>query len=400
MSMTKSQMARLRREVDRVLRKIGDAVEVPLARRRRKQLDQAFPGHLHCHPGSLPPSEKCAVVVLYQPKGVAASAHDMLRHLAEKGYMPLVVSNAPLRDEDLAALKPLAQEVVERPNIGHDFGAYRDGLKLLAHRGQSPDRVILINDSIWFPMQPADDLIDRLETACDGIIGPIFDCKPGREHNAHFQSHFLMFDRAALEHPAFRAYWADYPMPTRRSAVLKLGEKGLSQALLRAGFGRNRLATRTGFQEQVATLDAHGLATTLAYSAMIDPAKAAATRTLLAARDRIEFTASARAFVADALGRDSFTELFPYLTQVSTGTPLMKKRISPQSWAARRKFLALIDDATVPAPHPGILSEIRAGTPKVVLPVPTAQGPGTPARQAGLGQSAVRESLASRSAQA
>ncbi len=95
-----------------------------------------------------------ALVLCWQPRGLAPSFLDMLDHLVTCGYAPFVVSNAPLSSADRQSLHPRIWRAVERPNFGYDFGGYRDGLFLLRRWGIRPDRLVILNDSIWFPLCP------------------------------------------------------------------------------------------------------------------------------------------------------------------------------------------------------------------------------------------------------
>jgi len=63
--------------------------------------------------------------------------------------------------------------VIERPNFGYDFGGYRDGILLLEAWGIAPERLLILNDSIWMPLAPNSTLIDRFEAAEGAVIGGI-----------------------------------------------------------------------------------------------------------------------------------------------------------------------------------------------------------------------------------
>jgi hypothetical protein len=121
--------------------------------------------------GGVPMTGKVALILAYQPTGIAASTWLTLEHLTAQGYAPLFISNAPLSPEDRATLTPLTWRIIERPNYGYDFGGYRDGILLLNDWGIRPERLFMMNDSIWFPLGPGSTLIKRLEAAEGDIIG-------------------------------------------------------------------------------------------------------------------------------------------------------------------------------------------------------------------------------------
>ncbi len=118
---------KIRRELDRLgqqLRAIPEAVWEPFARRAHDAaLDRGFP----ITEGTLQPGTKLALVLCWQPRGLAGSFFNLLDHLVASGYTPFVVSNAAFSDADRQALRSRIWRAVERPNFGYDFGGYRDG---------------------------------------------------------------------------------------------------------------------------------------------------------------------------------------------------------------------------------------------------------------------------------
>jgi hypothetical protein len=202
--------------------------------------------------GSLPLGNKVAVLVLYQPKGVARSIFLTCDHLIAQGYSPFILSNARLSDDDRAALLARAALVLERPNFGYDFGAYQDGIRLLDKMGHKPDRLILMNDSTWFPLRANDTSIARMEASGDAFTGLAFRNEPdvGRGRD-HMEAHLLMFGKDALHCSAFKAFWNQYPASSYRDTTIDRGEKGITAAMFDAGFMSEGLASRHLFVERL-----------------------------------------------------------------------------------------------------------------------------------------------------
>jgi hypothetical protein len=205
-------------------------------------------------PGDMTLTGSVAVLVLYQPRGLAASVRLTLDHLAAEGWSVLAVSNAPLGATDAALVTERAALLVERPNIGYDFGAYRAGLRALAGLGHQPERLILMNDSTWFPLREGDDSLRRMEALGADMAGQIFKTEEGRGRD-HLESHLLMFSPAALAHPAFARFWAGYVMSDDRVTTIRRGEKGLSQSLMAAGLRVEGLIGRDSLLARLSGLD-------------------------------------------------------------------------------------------------------------------------------------------------
>lgn len=198
--------------------------------------------------GRRPLGDRVAVFVLYQPRGLAASTLFTVDHLLSRGWSVVAVSNAPLSSADREALLDRCARVIQRPNVGYDFGAYREGVRRLRATRTPPRKLILMNDSSWFPLREDDTTLDRLEASGADVAGHIFKIestqKLGRDH---IESHLLMLDGDALKQPYMRSFWRDYVMSNDRETTILRGEKGISQAAIQADrpifsiLGRDRM---------------------------------------------------------------------------------------------------------------------------------------------------------------
>ncbi|NJS39229.1 MAG: hypothetical protein HC783_09630 [Rhodobacteraceae bacterium] len=176
-----------------------------------------------------------AVFVLFQPKGIAGSTFLTLDHLTQEGWSTLVISNAPLSEADRTRLAAASGHVIERPNTGYDFGAYREGWRWLHRRGLALDRLILMNDSTWFPLRMNDTSLKRMEALNADLAGQIYKTeKTEAKGRDHLESHLLMLSGRALSHPAIQRFWAAYVMTKYKPRTILFGEKGLSQAAMTA----------------------------------------------------------------------------------------------------------------------------------------------------------------------
>ncbi len=161
--------------------------------------------------------------------------HDWLEHylgeLRSAGYSVIFVSNAPrLSAEAVAKVRPHCGLVLRRDNIGHDFGAYRDGIGHIPDLGQL-DALLLANDSVYGPFHPLVDILARMSPDQASVWG-ITD---GVEGGFHLQSYFLLFHRAALQSGAFGRFWREYRYVQSRYWNILKYEIGLSRALSTAG---------------------------------------------------------------------------------------------------------------------------------------------------------------------
>lgn len=244
---------KVRRELDRIAtqtaRSVGRYVHDPI---RKPIYDWTARWRQQITRGSLPLTDRVAVFVVFQPKGLAASIHLTLQHLRQNGFSVLVVSNGPLRADDRATLAANAALVMERPNVGYDFGAYRDGIRHLWSLGHDLSRLVLMNDSTWFPLRRDDDSLARMEALGADLAGHIFKTENEEKRgNDHVEAHLLMISKDFLRSQEFKSFWTRYAMSDRRSTTVKFGEKAFSQLAL--GSGRT-VRTLMGREWLLATL--------------------------------------------------------------------------------------------------------------------------------------------------
>jgi len=352
--------AKLMRECKRV----GDRISDQLARfpewRAQRARDRTFPSDLREAEGALSYAPKVAILLIWQPQSLADSVLETCRHLHENGYAPLIVSNAAISAADRARLLPLVWRLVERPNLGHDFGGYRDGVLLLKHLGLAPERLLVLNDSMWFPLTSQSDLIPRLEAAQgnDGFSGYAWMERPKRAHRAHYQSYFLMFGHRALSHPAFERFWREYPVSSRRTSVLKHGEKGLSRAMMAAGLCAPPLLSPALMLHFAEAADDVELYKILDYAALRDLDMRSERDRLLSGGAGNASREAILALISRSLMTGHFVETHPYLATRVLGAHLLKKRRDATGVEGRRQAMRAVSAGDVPKPQPVIWDEI------------------------------------------
>ena len=175
--------------------------------------------------------------VSYAPSGLRPDTKAALQLMQAKPETKVfLVSNCPLVVEDQAWLEGQGLAYVATSNDGYDFGAYRKFVLSMLETDQAPERLVLTNDSFVFPLE-AQALAPILhdQTLGADFVGLIDQGKRGGRQR-HFCSFYLSFSKAVVTSPPFQRFWRSLrPMPSR-TYTIQLGEKGLSQALLKAGF--------------------------------------------------------------------------------------------------------------------------------------------------------------------
>ncbi len=243
---------KIRRETQRVVRQ---AVELPveLARRVyfRRWYDLVTSRSVRRTIGSLRDAPEMAVYVIYPTIGVQTSHIRALDEMLSQGIAPLVVSNKPLSDDERALLASKSTMVLERPNVGYDFGGYRDGILELAPKLGGLDRLWILNDSCWLVPQPTSWFEDARRMDVD-FVGAASNYGLPRSQvdrladsagtysvllrNYHLASFALGIARTVLRDPSFLRFWSKLDIRNSKRQTVRRGEIGLTQWVIAAGF--------------------------------------------------------------------------------------------------------------------------------------------------------------------
>ena len=225
---------KIKRELVRPFKRLIVPIQYPLDLTRQSLHDVRSSQRVKVTQTERPLGDRIAIFVIFQPNGIAASTFFTMDHLVEQGFDVVVVCNGPHRSADILRLAQTATLIVERPNLGYDFGGYRDGLRVVNARAKKPRRLVFLNDSTWFPLRLGDDTLSRMDQVCKIMIGHIFKTEDEKKPaNDHVESHLLMFSGEGVASPAFKEFWANLVLSNRRDATIARGEKQITQAILK-----------------------------------------------------------------------------------------------------------------------------------------------------------------------
>ena len=359
---------KLRRELKRPLDQARALLQAPWEAWVRRRHDRDFHRRVRITEGAVPPGPKAAVFLIFQPQGIAASTRLTCAHLAAHGYATILTSNLPLSDADRAALNPLVWRIVERPNLGYDFGGYRDGLRIARETLPDLASVIVMNDSIWWPVFPGDRTLDDLDASEADVTGlfrtPFRDRRRTRPRPPFIHSYFYRFGPGALKSPAFWRFWQGYRLSSFKFNAIRRGEMRLTGAMAEAGLTVGALYRFEDLLDLLGDADTATLERTLRYFAPKDAGEEAAITALLAAPEDGGWQARARAFLARADAHREFQLALAHPLHDLVGMNSMKKTAGYPPHAlhhrVRERFLAAVRAGDLPAPNPEVLAEIEA----------------------------------------
>ncbi|MEP4248217.1 rhamnan synthesis F family protein [Tateyamaria sp.] len=177
-----------------------------------------------------------AILLIYQPKALLNSLFLTLEHLNEQGVSVLLVANHTLSSADIDRLRPHCHLIVQRPNIGYDFGGYREGMLTLFDRGITPETLFVLNDSVWFPLARTCTLIQQAKAAPEDVFGIFRNTKNKDVKHHHLQSYFYRFKKNVIKDPQFQNFWRTMPFFDTKRLIVRQFEVKLTGRLSSMGF--------------------------------------------------------------------------------------------------------------------------------------------------------------------
>ncbi len=203
--------------------------------------------------GDQPESSETGVFLIYQPEKLLASTFVTLQHLADEGISVILVANHALDETKITALRPYCYKMIERPNVGYDFGGYREGVLHVIRNLPDTERLFLLNDSNWFPIFNNSDVISKSREAPENLYG--FFCYTPRPPNPpHVQSYYYRVDRKLLRSKIFAGFWEKMPLVNEKRIVVRRYEFGLSKLISKNGFTLGSYYNNTSVAKALAKL--------------------------------------------------------------------------------------------------------------------------------------------------
>lgn len=356
---------KLERELNRIRQQLKGIPEFFTEPLRRQRHDAQRGAMLQADHGEIAQGSKVALLLVYQPAGISDATVWTCQHLVHKGYAPLIISNAPLSSEDRTRLSPWIWRMAERPNFGYDFGGYRDGIWLLKQWKSDPDVLVILNDSIWFPLHGNETLIDRMEDSAADFVGAL-QLDPLRQienlppkKRPFFGSFFLMVKRGALRHEAFIRFWDRYRITSNKYKTIRRGERGFSHALMDAGLQCEAMYTRSALDRYIGSLSNLKLKELLEDLVTIDERiEAGIAQSIASFADTDDWRGSALALALEATEKQNVLATAPITSLTVFEVPYLKKS---RDWN-NLKALTLIRDRMrsnrIAGAHPDILRDI------------------------------------------
>src|SRR5262249_17941318 len=156
--------------------------------------------------GRLPQKgSRFVLFVFYGRDTVPAFTQTAIDAIRRRGLNLVISTNARITQGLREKLLHDCCLLIERVDLGRDFGGYKDGISIIEKRFGTPDRLILLNDSLFYFAPGVDGLIAALD--CDAeLVGMCEDL----HDDYHIQSFALSVGSRVLRNERVRSYWKKY----------------------------------------------------------------------------------------------------------------------------------------------------------------------------------------------
>lgn len=152
---------------------------------------------------------------------------NALKELKKLKINTILVSNSIISSEDLIILNEYCCTIIERENQGFDFGGFKDGIKHIFDNNIDINRLILMNDSVYYTKSGLNNLMSELATRPDDVVASFENW----EIHYHYQSFLLSISGNLLQNKKFKKYWDNYTPISNRRWCIHRGEVHLSRVI-------------------------------------------------------------------------------------------------------------------------------------------------------------------------
>lgn len=271
---------KLRRETQRIINQLNGILSSSKEKKIRSYHDSNYWNILNFHENQNHKiTKKIAIYLIYQPKNIAESTYHTIQHLANNGYSTLIVANHEIKPENIEKLLQNAWKLIERPNFGYDFGGYRDGIRYINELKIKVTHLVIINDSIWFPLYENDEMLTTMEDAEEDFIGVLehqrksrnFFSKSKPQEAPFYGSYFWMLKEKAINNLAFTNFWNKYNNTNSKYHTIRNGERKFTHAMKNGGVKNKALFKMDDLINWLNLLPNHEFKEKLKYITSHDP---------------------------------------------------------------------------------------------------------------------------------
>lgn len=268
---------------------------------------------------------------------VSLSTIEYLRLFRNLGFRIVYINNKPSSYSSLCALSDLVWRAFDRPNMGQDIGAYKDGLLWLEAEGHLNrcTALAIVNDSMQFiPGAFAASMSRRIHQFLASDSPALFS-HVSQQIIPHFQSFFQVLKPEVFLSRGFIGFWRDYIPYSHRFHCIYKGEIRISQLVYNKLKRVTTLYTSEALHERLLSsyqcnqgIEADDLIYLMPspYRTIIEDVANPALDQLMNARDgRRKLVKSELTCITDLIEHNNPSHVAAFLYPMYLGCPLLKR---------------------------------------------------------------------------
>jgi hypothetical protein len=172
--------------------------------------------------------KKFCVFASFQPSGINELTIYYIKYLKEvMGFAVAFVSNCKISDADKTKLKPYCYEIMERANVGRDFGAYKRGILHYQKQVRSSELFLMTNDSVYGPIQDLRRLTEKMKQGGYDVFGDAVVDETIQPR--HIPSYFILMNSKVVNNEKFWCFWKNkFKYKSTRKYIISGGEIAFS----------------------------------------------------------------------------------------------------------------------------------------------------------------------------
>jgi len=197
-------------------------------RRRLRRLAGSWPQR----PSGL---RRLAIFAAFHGPEVNFSNLAYLRSLHAADFHVVYLHNGPMSAATVEKLEPLCAAVLERPNLGQDWGCFKDGFLNLRRYGwlDNIEWLLFCNDSVHcLGDQAGERFAMELDQHLSTIKEPVLGLYENLQLWQHLQSFFVAVRLEVFNDPIFVNFWKSYLPLSHRYHAINKGEVSWSLRVL------------------------------------------------------------------------------------------------------------------------------------------------------------------------
>jgi hypothetical protein len=194
---------------------------------------------LYCKAGSWPEAPqqlgRLAIFAAFHGPEVTLSNLAYVRSLRKAGFHVVYVHNGQLSPHSVGQLQPFCVTVLERINLGQDWGSFKDAYLNLRRFGwlKSVEWLLFCNDSVHFlGDQAGERFAKQLDQQLSTIREPVLGLNENLQLWQHLQSFFVAVRQDVFNDPDFVNFWKSYLPLSHRYHAINRGEVNWSLRVL------------------------------------------------------------------------------------------------------------------------------------------------------------------------